>query len=138
MEGGIAPAELDEAYALQLQYDEQRCLKEETQQAQRARQGSPERPAGSSYAAAAGAGTEAAAAEMAPPGLALPRLDNEAAFPSLQAAGVRSKAGSEAARSQQHSRAPSSGGCSMDDGASPITGRFTNATGTCMQCTVAC
>ena len=124
VEGGIAPAELDEAYALQLQYDEQRCLKEEAQQAQRVRQGSPEHPAGGSYAAAASAGTEAPAAEMAPPGLPLPRLDSEAAFPSLQATGARSKAGSEAARSQQHSRTPSSGGCSTVDGASPMTGQF--------------
>ncbi|PRW32687.1 zinc finger CCCH domain-containing 56-like [Chlorella sorokiniana] len=125
VEGGIAPTELDEAYALQLQYDEQRCLKEEAQQAQRARQASlpaEEGPAGSSYAAAGSVGTEEVAAVAPPPGLVpLPRLDSEAAFPSLQAAGGRSKAGSETARSRAHSRAPSSGGCSAAGGASPVT-----------------
>ncbi len=112
--GSIAAAELDEAYALQLQYDEQRGLKEEAQQAQRA--------PGGSYAAAAVGGTDAPTAVPPPPGLALPRLDNEAAFPSLHASGTQSKAGSAATRSQLHSRAPSSGGCSAADGASPVTG----------------
>ncbi|KAI7843556.1 hypothetical protein COHA_002798 [Chlorella ohadii] len=116
VQGSIAAAELDKAYALQLQYDEQRGLKEDAQQAQQA-----QRAPGGSYAAAAVGGTEAPAAVPPPPGLALPRLDSEAAFPVLQASGGQQRAGSEVARSQLHSRAPSSGGCSAADGASPVT-----------------
>lgn len=136
VQDGIAAEELDEAYALQLQYDEQRSYKEKVEQAQREWEGeggpeaaAPESeaqpPPRGSYAATAVAAAPPAAAPAVmqpPPGLSLPRLDSEAAFPSLQAVGGKGVARPAAGGSRPHSRAPSSGGCSAAGGSGPITG----------------
>lgn len=134
VQGGIAAEELDEAYALQLQYDEQRSYKEKVEQAQREWEAGPEAaaeeaappPPGTSYAAKAVAAAAPPAAAPAvtrpPPGLSLPRLDSEAAFPSLQAAGGKGEAHPAAGGSRPHSRAPSSGSCSAAGGSGPVTG----------------